>query len=98
LLRGKNLDQLLALSPQAFEEWVAARFRDLRYTTRLTESTGDHGVDILAQKDGKRAVVQCKRYVGTVGEPVRCGTVHTSGGCQRTSSVAGAKMRRAQIR
>ena len=32
---------------------------------------GDHGVDVLVQTDeGEKWVVQCKRYSGSVGEPV----------------------------
>ena len=48
---------------------MAARFRNDRFTTRLTGTTGDHGIDIVAQKKGESAVVQCKRYAGSVGEP-----------------------------
>src|SRR5438128_2078776 len=44
LAEGKTLADLRALSPDAFEEWVAARFRDQGYTTRLTGTTGDHGI------------------------------------------------------
>src|SRR5438270_6979223 len=70
LATGKTLVDLRALSPDAFEDWVAARFRDLGYKTRLTATAGDHGIDIVAEKTGERAVIQCKQYAGTVGEPV----------------------------
>ncbi len=63
--------QLRELSPEGFEEWSGKRLRDLGYTVRRTGGQGDHGVDLIATKDGVEAVVQCKRYAGkrAVGEP-----------------------------
>lgn len=34
---------------------------------KQTKSSGDHGVDITAEKDGQTYAVQCKKYGGTVG-------------------------------
>ncbi len=69
--RRQTLDQLQALTPTQFEDWVAARFRELGYKVRLTGMGGDHGADLLAEKPGERAIVQCKRYTSwSVGEPV----------------------------
>ncbi len=68
---GKTLEQLRALSPDEFEEWAGARFRDLGYAVRVTGRGGDHGVDLLAEKPGEVAVIQCKRFRQyTVGEPL----------------------------
>jgi restriction system protein len=33
----------------------------------VTRSSGDYGIDILAEKDGVTYAVQCKRYTGLVG-------------------------------
>jgi restriction system protein len=33
----------------------------------VTRSSGDYGIDILAQKDGVTYAIQCKRYNGLVG-------------------------------
>lgn len=49
---------------------MAARFRDRGYRVMLTGTAGDHGIDLVAEKTGKRAIVQCKRWSGSVGEPV----------------------------
>jgi hypothetical protein len=46
---GKTLEELQALSPDKFEEWTSARFRD-------------HGVDIIDERAGEPAIVQCKRF------------------------------------
>ncbi len=60
---GKTLDELRALSPKGFEEWVAARFRDLGWSARVIGGQGDHGIDVIADKEGERAVIQCKKFV-----------------------------------
>jgi restriction system protein len=63
--------QLAALTPTEFEQWCAHRLRGLGYTVRHVGGQGDHGIDLLAEKDGERVVVQCKRFTGrrAVGEP-----------------------------
>ena len=80
---GKSLDELKSLSPSAFEEWVAARFRDLGFSARVVGARGDHGIDISLRKDDEKAVVQCKAYrEWSVGEPILrdlLGAMHASG-------------------
>jgi len=63
---GKSVQALQALSPAEFEEWVAARYRELGYRVRLTGGGGDHGADLLAEKPGELVIIQCKRYRTTV--------------------------------
>jgi hypothetical protein len=64
-----NVDQLRELSPKAFEKYVATLFRRKGYRVLLRGRSGDHGVDLeISSIDGKRAIVQCKRYQNTVGE------------------------------
>lgn len=64
-------DQLYALSPKAFEHYVGSLFRDKGYHVVVRGRSGDHGVDLeLTGADGRRAVVQCKRYRDTVGEKI----------------------------
>lgn len=71
LAAGKSLAQLQAMSPDEFEDWVAAGFRGLGYGTRVAGAQGDHGVDLVADKSEVLAVVQCKNYKSwSVGEPV----------------------------
>jgi restriction system protein len=68
---GKRLDELKAMTPVEFEEWVGARFKDLGYKVKSTALSGDHGVDLVATRDGEKVVIQCKRYRDSaVGEPV----------------------------
>jgi restriction system protein len=75
----KTLNELRGLSPEAFEKWTAARFRELGFRASLTPAQGDHGVDVVVEKPGWKGVVQCKKYTGAVGEPVLrdlLGTMH----------------------
>jgi restriction system protein len=66
-----TLVQLFALSPQAFEQYVAGLFRQKGYRVMIRGGSGDHGVDLeLESTSGKKAVVQCKRYRKTVSEEV----------------------------
>jgi len=62
---------LYRLSPAEFEEYVGQRlFARHGYRVENTPESRDGGVDILvADAAGRRAIVQCKRYRGTVGTP-----------------------------
>ncbi|MBV9172615.1 MAG: restriction endonuclease [Chloroflexi bacterium] len=50
------------MAPVEFEDWVGARFEDLGYRVKSTALSGDHGVDLVATRDGEKVVIQCKRY------------------------------------
>lgn len=67
-----NLEQMLALSPTDFEEYVAYRlFRRQGYHVDNPPTVKDGGIDlIITDSRGRRAVAQCKRYRGTVGESI----------------------------
>lgn len=70
--RALSIDQMLRLTPSEFEEYVAQRvFARQGYTVHNTPDTGDGGVDVLlTDRNGRTAVVQCKRYRSTVGEEI----------------------------
>jgi restriction system protein len=55
-----------------FEAYVAELFRREGWRASLTSHSGDEGIDIdlVRTADGKRAVAQCKRWKGNVGQPV----------------------------
>jgi restriction system protein len=63
-------ESLYALSPRQFERYVAAIFRRKGYEVEMRGGSGDHGVDLELhdRRNGRRAIVQCKRYQNTVGE------------------------------
>lgn len=68
---NRTLEDLLALSPGAFEALVAALFKAYGHQAQVSGGSSDHGVDVVVYNDqGEKWIVQCKRYSGSVGEPV----------------------------
>ena len=66
-----KVDQLQSLQPREFEEWTQSLFVALGYdNVILTPTSGDKGIDIRAEKAGKRIAVQCKKYKGVIGTPI----------------------------
>ena len=63
-------DQLQTMDGAEFEQWVAELFRRSGFHVEITPASGDHGVDLWASISGSLVAVQCKRWNGTVGEPV----------------------------
>ena len=57
-----RIDFLLKETPQEFENTVAAMFNKLGYSVRQTPYSNDGGKDAVATKDGKKVLIECKRY------------------------------------
>ena len=56
------------LTGTEFEEYVALLLKDHYYRhIELTKGSGDQGVDILCERNGKTYAIQCKNYAGAVG-------------------------------
>jgi Holliday junction resolvase len=53
------------LTPRAYEEMVSAYFRKQGYTTEVTPSCNDYGVDVFALKGEQKLAIQAKMYGGT---------------------------------
>jgi HJR/Mrr/RecB family endonuclease len=68
--RIKRLDEIKSLTPIEFERYVGRFFEQIGYNVQATATTGDEGVDLFLRKNNKIIVVQCKKYDGTVGQPV----------------------------
>ena len=70
-LPPSTVEELYALSPADFESYVADLFKRRGFKVKLRGRSGDMGVDLeLAGPNGKRAIVQCKRYQHTVGAEI----------------------------
>lgn len=50
-----------------FEHWCAARIEEQGWNVRVSNASGDQGIDIEAMKDGILVAIQCKRYTGAIG-------------------------------
>ncbi len=66
-----TMDDLLAMSPDDFERVIAEIFHTYGHQVEVLGGNGDHGVDVVVQTaQDEKWIVQCKRYNGSVGEPV----------------------------
>ncbi len=68
--RIKKLDDIQKIDPIQFEKLIFSLFKKMGYDVLLTKASRDEGIDLIISKNGKKSVVQCKRYSGTVGQPV----------------------------
>lgn len=68
--QGK-IDNVLQLSPNDFEGFIANLYRKLGYNVIQTQATNDQGRDLILKKDGKKYLVECKKYMegNKVGRP-----------------------------
>ena len=55
------------MDPVDYEKYCALQLEKSGWKTRLTAVTGDQGADVIANRDGKALVVQCKLYGSPVG-------------------------------
>ena len=55
------------MTPEEFEHYCAAVLKERSWKARVTQMSGDQGVDIVADKGGFRIAVQCKKYSKPVG-------------------------------
>jgi HJR/Mrr/RecB family endonuclease len=68
---AQKAQDLLDISPAQFEKMVVELYGIRGYSANQTGATGDHGVDVVVQTPkGEKWVVQCKKWRGSVGEPV----------------------------
>ena len=69
LTAGRNgAQRCRRLDGPEFEAYVALVLRDNGFRhVALTKGSGDQGVDILAERNGRTYAIQCKNYEGAVG-------------------------------
>lgn len=56
-----------SLDPIQFEHFCADILRNSGWDARVTQASGDQGVDVIATRDNVKAVLQCKKYSQPVG-------------------------------
>ncbi|WP_052352926.1 restriction endonuclease [Neobacillus dielmonensis] len=54
------------MSGHEFENFVGVLFAKMGYTTTVTKGSGDQGIDVIVEKNGKRFGVQAKCYSSAV--------------------------------
>lgn len=65
--RSETLTSAKNLSPIEYEMYCAAQLNRIGWKTVLTKTSGDQGVDVIADKEKIRLAIQCKRYSSPVG-------------------------------
>ena len=61
----------MALTPGEFEKLVANLFKANGHQAQVLGGSADHGVDVVVlSNENEKWIIQCKRYNGSVGEPV----------------------------
>lgn len=66
-LRQSGINQIDQMNGRRFEEYLSSLYQSLGYQTEVTKSSGDFGADLILKNNGKKIVVQAKRYKNKVG-------------------------------
>lgn len=70
-------DEINYMSGEQFEDFMADLFRQKGYSVQTTIASGDQGVDLILEVEGRKVAVQLKRWAAPVGNRV---ISHTLGG------------------
>lgn len=54
------------MNGHAFEDFIAMLFSKMGFSSNVTKGSGDQGIDVLAEKDGRKIGIQTKRYSSKV--------------------------------
>lgn len=66
-LKRSGITQIDKMDGVQFEHYLGHLFRSQGYKAEVTRAAGDFGADLILSKEGKRIVVQAKRYSKNVG-------------------------------
>jgi restriction system protein len=66
-LRKSGILEVDKMSGREFEEYLQALIKTRGYYVQLTPASGDFGADLILSADGKKIIVQAKRYKKSVG-------------------------------
>ncbi len=59
------LEKLRRLTPKEFEDYIAFLFSKLGFTTERVGGSYDGGVDVIAEKNGVKHYIQCKKFISS---------------------------------
>jgi restriction system protein len=66
-LKRSGIAEIDKMEGVQFEQYLGHLFRSQGYKAEVTQAAGDYGADLVLSKEGKRIVVQAKRYSKNVG-------------------------------
>lgn len=67
LQRDRFMDRINCMAGSEFERFMADFFREQGYVVHETPGSGDQGIDLLLDMEGRKIAVQLKRWTGAVG-------------------------------
>lgn len=67
IIEKPTIDDVDMMTGSEFEGFVCELYRKMGYTAYVTKASGDQGLDVIAEKNGKRIGIQAKCYSGSVG-------------------------------
>ena len=70
VMMRKSWEYWFSKNGPEFEDAVAQLCLDQGYEVYTTPKTGDKGVDLFLERDGKTMIIQCKSYKKTIGPKV----------------------------
>ena len=62
-----NIDDIDIMTGKEFESFICLLYRKMGYNAYVTKTSGDQGLDVIAEKNGKRIGIQAKCYASAVG-------------------------------
>lgn len=62
-----KIDDVDMMTGAEFENFVCTLYKKMGYNAYVTQTSGDQGLDVIAEKNGKRIGIQAKCYASTVG-------------------------------
>ncbi|MMZ55618.1 Restriction endonuclease [compost metagenome] len=66
-LKRSGIKEIDKMTGRQFEQYLGLLFKGYGYSVKVTKLSGDYGADLVLTKNGKRIVVQAKRYSKNVG-------------------------------
>lgn len=66
-LKRSGIIEIDKMDGRQFEHYLGLLFKSQGYKTTVTRAAGDYGADLVIEKEGKKIVVQAKRYSKNVG-------------------------------
>lgn len=63
----KTISDIDLMSGQEFEQFVSSLFKGIGYETKITKTSGDQGIDVIAKKGNAVVAIQTKCYSKPVG-------------------------------
>lgn len=62
-----SIDDIDIMNGSEFENFIGSMFSKMGYSAEVTKHSGDQGIDVIAEKNGKKVGIQAKCYSNSVG-------------------------------